>query len=346
MKLSEDYILDQMSRLLNIPSPTGDTKEAIAFVKKSFEDLNLETKITRKGALIATMKGKNDDEHRVIGAHVDTLGAMVTEVKPNGRLRMTMLGSYSWTAIEGEYVTISAENGKKYTGTVLFDNSSVHVHGAVVNETKRTAKNMEIRIDELVKTAEDTAKLGIRAGDFIYLEPRVEITKSGFVKSRHLDDKACVACLLGAAKYLRDNDITPEYTSHFYISNYEEVGHGSSSVVSERAVDFLAVDMAAIGQGLTSDEQKVTICAKDSTGPYDFEFRKELVQLCKNHNLNYEVDIYPSYGSDASAALRAGWPVRAALIGPGVDASHSYERLHKSSAFDTTRLISIYLQSK
>lgn len=345
MNINKKYVIDQMVALLNTPSPTGDTDKAIDLVEKSFNELGIETNRTKKNALIATIKGKNDEEHRTLSAHVDTLGAMVKEIKSNGRLKLTQLGGYPWNAIEGEYCTISTLDHGEYTGTILLNQASSHVHGSKVNDAKRSGDNIEVRIDERVKDKKEVEDLGISVGDFVYLDTRTQVTKSGFVKSRHLDDKACVACILGIAEYLVKNNITPEYTTNFFISNYEEVGHGSSASIPSKTVEFIAIDMAAPGDGQESSEYAVTICAKDSSGPYDFELRKRLTNLAKENEIDYKIDIYPFYGSDASAALRAGWEIKHGLIGPGVDASHSYERLHEDSVYATIELALKYLQN-
>ena len=262
---------------------------------------------------------------------------MVKEIKDNGRLKITKIGGYSLSTIEGNYVTISASNGKKYSGSVIFERQSVHVYDDV-NTTERTLDNIEIRIDELVKSKNDVENLGIQVGDFIYIHPNVEFLENGYIKSRHLDDKAGVAAMMGIAKYIVDNNITPRYTLNFFVSNYEEVGHGSSSSMPENTEYFIAIDMAAIGYTQNSEETYTTICAKDGSGPYDLETRRLLESIAKNMDLNYKIDIYINYGSDGSAALRAGHDIKVGLIGPGVDASHAFERTHIRGIIDTTKL--------
>ncbi|NLW22623.1 MAG: M42 family metallopeptidase, partial [Tissierellia bacterium] len=283
------------------------------------------------------------DKEVTLSAHVDTLGGMVKEIKSNGRLKFTQIGGYVWSTVEGEYVQVENSQGKLYSGTVLITKASSHVHGEETKTTERNMDNMEIRLDEKVSSKEDVEKLGINVGDFVFFDPRVTITPSGFIKSRHLDDKAGVACLLGMAKYLVDNNITPKYTTNLFISNYEEVGHGASAAIPEKTFEFIAIDMAAPGLGQTSDEFSVTICAKDSSGPYDLELRQRLVKLAEENGLNYKIDIYPYYGSDGSAALRAGYDFKVGLIGPGVDASHSYERTHREAIENTIKLGILYL---
>lgn len=329
------YILDE---LLTTPSPTGYTDEVMKFMLNEFSVLGIDSKFTEKGALIATIPGENDDKHRTLSAHVDTLGGMVKEIKSNGRIKLTQIGGYDWHSIEGEHCTIITSTEAKYSGTIVLNKASVHVHGSKSDKSDRDADSLEIRIDERVNSEEDVKKLGINIGDFISFDPRTIITENGFIKSRHLDDKAGVAVLLGIAKFLKDKNVTPKHTTHFFISNYEEVGHGSSASIPEKTFEFIAIDMAAVGEGQTSDEYKVTICAKDSTGPYDYNLRKKLVKLAKNNNIDYAIDIYPHYGSDASAALSAGWEFKHGLIGPGVDSSHAHERCHMDSIENTIKL--------
>ena len=337
------YINRNLEKLLNIASPTGNTENAVAFVEEKFNELDIKTRRTNKGALIATIDGKDSNKEVTLSAHVDTLGGMVKEIKANGKLKISQLGGYVWNTIEGEHVVIETMEEKTYTGTIMTTKASSHVHGEATKTIERNADNMEIRIDERVNSKEDTLKLGINVGDFVSFDPRTVITESGFIKSRHLDDKAGVISILGIAKHLIENDIKPKYTTNFFISTYEEVGHGAATSIPEKTFEFIAVDMAAPGEGQTSDEFSVTICAKDSSGPYDYELRKRLINLAKGEELKYQVDIYPYYGSDGSAALRAGYDFKVGLIGPGVDASHSFERTHIEAIQNTIKLGIAYL---
>ncbi len=346
MKINMTYMTDHLKELLNIPSPTGFTKEAVVYSKQVFDDLGVESKLTNKGALIATIPGDNTADHRLLSAHVDTLGGMVKEIKGNGRLKLTQIGGYAWNSVEGEYCTVHTADGKEITGTIMLTMASSHVHGGKLSDTKRTADTMEVRLDEVVAGKDDVKKLGIEVGDFVSFDPRVQHTASGYIKSRHLDDKACVATLFAMAEAIVKSGKKPPHTTHFFISNFEEVGHGSSASIPAETREFIAVDMAAPGDGQTSHEEKVTICAKDSSGPYDYELKQRLVKLAKGKDVDYVIDIYPYYGSDASAALRAGWEIRAGLIGPGVDASHSFERTHEKGLMATAELGLAYIMEK
>lgn len=340
----EKETVDLLNQLVNIPSPSGYTKNIMNFITSSIKGLNIEYKLTNKGAIIATIKGENDSSHRLLTAHIDTLGAMVKEVKSNGRLKLSMIGGFSWNAVEGEYCTIHTANGKTIRGTILLHETSVHVYRGS-NDVKRDENHIEVRIDEKVKSAEEVREIGIEVGDFVSFDPRFEVTESGFIKSRHLDDKASTALLLQLMKYLVDNKVKLPYTTHFYISNNEEIGFGGNSNIPSQVVEYVAIDMGAIGDGQSSDEYTVSICAKDSSGPYHYELTRSLVELAKEHQIDYKLDIYPYYGSDASAAIRAGFDVKHALFGPGIESSHAYERTHIDSLKATAELLSVYVTS-
>jgi len=343
--IDTEYLLNFLSGLLNTPSPTGLAEPAIAFTEQALATFpELVLKRTRKGALVASWAGEKADTPRALTAHADTLGAMVKEIEPNGRLRMTKIGGFAWNTVEGEGCTVLASAGEPLRGSILFEMASGHVHGTKVNETRREDDNMEVRLDARTMNREETEALGIRVGDFIAFDPRVEITH-GFVRSRHLDDKACVACLVAAVKALHDAGLKPSQTAHLHISNYEEVGHGAAAGIPAEATELISVDMAAVGDGQTSDEFHATLCVKDSGGPYHHGLSQKLRQLADQHNIPYKVDIYPYYGSDGEAYWRAGGDVAVALIGPGVDASHNYERTHLEALLATTQWVVAYLLS-
>lgn len=333
-----------LTDLVSIPSPSGNTNEVITFVEKFLSKLQIETKRNHKGGLIATIEGNDTSRHRILTAHVDTLGAMVKEIKANGRLRIDLIGGFKYNSIEGEYCLIETISGKKFTGTILMHQTSVHVYKDA-GKAERNQENMEIRIDEKVHNAEDIRALGIEVGDFVSFDPRVEVTASGFIKSRHLDDKASVAILLQLIKQLKTESIPLPYTTHFLISNNEEIGYGGNSNLTPETVEYLAVDMGAMGDGQQTDEYTVSICVKDASGPYHYELRKKLVRLAEENNIEYKLDIYPFYGSDASAAIRSGHDIVHGLIGPGIDSSHAFERTHQSSIDNTAKLLYHYVQS-
>lgn len=341
--IDTDKMVDFLVALLNTPSPTGDTAQAMRVVQKAFVDFPFAMNLTPKGLLVGTWEGERNDLPSAFTAHVDTLGAMVQEIKSNGRLRVTQLGGWVWSSVEGEGVTIFATNGATYRGTILPVWASVHAAESKDRTAPRDGNNMEVRIDARTTSADETRALGIQVGDIIALDPRVEVGSAGFIRSRHLDDKASVAAIYGAVEAMHRAGLRPKQTTTIHISNYEEVGHGAATGFPANLVDLISVDMAVVAPQQTSDEFSVTICAKDSAGPYHLDLRRELEALAKNNNLRYAVDIYPFYGSDGEAYWRAGGDVRVGLIGPGVDASHHYERTHREALENTAQLIAAYL---
>lgn len=340
----EKETVQLLQKLVEIPSPSGYTKEIMQFMASILENLRVPYKQTNKGALIATIEGKDTSRHRLLTAHTDTLGAMVKEVKGSGRLKLSMIGGFKWNSVEGEYCYIHTASGKKVRGTILMHQTSVHVYKNA-GSADRSVENIEVRLDEKVLNADETRNLGIEVGDFVSFDPRFEETDSGFIKSRHLDDKASTALLLQLIASIKENDLKLPNTTHFYISNNEEIGYGGNSNIPSEVVEYIAVDMGAIGDGQTSDEYTVSICAKDSSGPYHYEFTRKLVELAKKHDIAYKLDIYPYYGSDASSALRAGFDVKHALFGPGIESSHAFERTHIDSLKHSAALLEAYVLS-
>jgi len=337
------YMINFLTGLLNTPSPTGYTEQAVRYTEdalRAFPFLRLSR--TRKGALLVEWPGRRSDAPRALTAHVDTLGAMVKEIKPSGRLKLTKIGGYAWNTVEGEGCTVFASAGEPLRGALLLNKASTHVYGVQVGEVKREDDAMEVRLDARTTSADETEALGIHVGDFVAFDPRVEVT-NGFVRSRHLDDKACVANLVAAVKALSDAGLQPAQTTYLLVSNYEEVGHGAAAGIPAGVTELLAVDMAAVGDGQTSDEFHTTLCVKDSGGPYHHGLSQRLRSLAEANDIPYKVDIYPYYGSDGEAYWRAGGDVAVALIGPGVDASHNYERTHTEALEATTRWVAAYL---
>ncbi len=342
-EIDTQFLLDFLTKLLNTPSPTGLAEPAIALTEEVFISFNgLKLSRTRKGALLASWSGERDDRPRALTAHADTLGGMVKEVKSNGRLKLSQIGGYVWNTIEGEGCTVFTRSGRQVRGSILLTKASSHVFGKEVEELKRSVDTLEVRLDARTGSEQETLDLGIGVGDFVAFDPRVEVN-AGFVRSRHLDDKACVACLVAAVKALSDAGKKPAHTAHFLISNYEEVGHGAAAGIPSDVEELLVVDMAAVGEGQNSDEWHASLCVKDSGGPYHHGLSDRLRALAEKHAIPYKVDIYPHYGSDGEAWWHAGADAAVALIGPGVDASHSYERTHTEALVATTKWVLAYL---
>lgn len=336
------YAANEAKELLSIDSPTGYTQKAAVWVRDRFFDLGYSAKMTQKGGVLVDLGGKDENNALLLEAHTDTLGAMVAEVKANGRLRLTRLGGMMAANGEAENVHIYTRDNRVYEGTLQLINASVHVNGDYA-KTERSFDTTEVVIDEDVKTGEDTRSLGIEVGDMVCFEPRTRITESGYIKSRFLDDKLSVGILLGLAKFMKDNDISPERKVYAHITVYEEVGHGGSASVPTGVTEAISVDMGCVGDGLQCTEKQVSICAKDSGGPYSYEVVGKLIESAKKENADYAVDVYPFYGSDVEATLSAGNDIKHGLIGAGVYASHGYERSHIDGVYNTLKVLKGYL---
>ncbi len=336
-----DFLMKETETLLKIDSPTGYTENAAAWVQEEFSKLGFPAKITNKGGVLVSLGGKEQENGLLLEAHVDTLGGMVAEIKDSGRLRLTNLGGMNPNNAETENVHVVTKFDGIYEGTFQLCNASIHVNSEY-NDTKRGWDTCEVVLDEDVKSKEDTLKLGISVGDIVCFEPNVRITKTGYIKSRFLDDKLSVGILLGLAKYIHDRQITPERALYAHITVYEEVGHGGSGNVPEGCTEAISVDMGCVGEGLQCTEKQVSICAKDSGGPYSYPVVKGLIEAAKNSGADYAVDIYPHYGSDVEATLGAGNDLKHGLIGAGVYASHGYERSHRDGAENVLRLLIAY----
>lgn len=337
-----DYILEQTKKVLSIDSPSSYTKEVCDYVLEAYRSMGYNAIQTVKGGILVDLGGKDSDNAIVLEAHVDTLGAMVAEIMDNGRLRLERIGGLNPNNAEAENCHVITRSGKRYEGTFQLKNASIHVNGEY-NDTKRTYDSMELVLDEDVKTKEDVLALGILTGDIVAFEPRTRITESGYIKSRFLDDKLSVGILLGFAKYLREEQITPARKIYHYITVFEEVGHGGCASIPSCAKEILSVDMGCVGDGLTCTERQVSICAKDSRGPYHYEVVSALIETAKRLHLDFAVDIYPHYSSDVDTALIAGYDIRHGLVGAGVYASHGYERSHIDGVKNTFLLLVGYL---
>ena len=342
-KMYAEFAWEQTETLLATDSPSGYTAKAAAWVKESFEKLGFTAVITAKGGVLVDLGGQDRDDGLLLEAHADTLGGMVAQIKGNGRLRLTPLGGMNANNGEAENVWVYTRGGKVIDGTLQLCNASVHVNGDY-SSAKRDWNAMEVVLDEDVNSADDTRKLGIEVGDIVCFEPRTRRTKSGYIKSRFLDDKLSVGILLGFAKYLSDNGITPKRRTWVHVTVYEEVGHGGSASVPQGVTEAISVDMGCVGDGLQCTERQVSICAKDSGGPYSYEVVGRLISAAKATGADYAVDVYPYYGSDVEATLRSGVDIRHGLIGAGVYASHGYERSHMDGVYNTLKVLAGYLE--
>ena len=341
-KAYADHAWEQAAAILAIDSPTGFTKNAAQWAKNAFEKLGFSASITTKGGVLVDLGGENENDALLLAAHTDTLGAMVAEIKGNGRLRVTALGGMSANNGEAENVRVYTRCGKVIEGTLQLCNASTHVNKDYAT-TQRSFDTTEVVLDEDVNSAKDAADLGIQTGDIVCFDPRTRRTKSGYLKSRFLDDKLSVGILLGFAKYLADEKITLKRKTYVYITVYEEVGHGGSGSIPAGVTEAISVDMGCVGNGLKCTERQVSICCKDSGGPYNYEVVGKLIDAAKKTGADYAVDVYPYYGSDVEATLRAGFDIRHGLIGAGVYASHGYERSHIDGVYNTLKVLCGYL---
>jgi len=338
MKLDTSYALEQVLAMVKIPSPTGFTRQAETYLLQTLQDLGFDPLHTPKGTVLCCLGGEGHP--LLLSAHVDTLGGMVRAVKSTGRLRYTQIGGYNDNAVENENCLIHTRSGKVYSGTVQSVHASRHVWGDISGE-KRSDETLEIVVDEACDSAAEAEQLGIHAGDYISWDPRTVVTESGYVKSRHLDDKASSGVLLALAKGVAEKAITLKRKVYILFTVFEEVGHGASASIPQDVEDFLSVDMGCVGADLSCKETQVSICLKDSGGPYHYDFTQELIALAEANGVDFATDIYPRYGSDAGAALRSGMEARYALIGPGVFASHGYERTHVKGIENTLKLVEV-----
>lgn len=342
MKEITNYILEQVQNILAIDSPTGYTKNVADYLMAEYEKIGYAPQRTVKGGILTDLGGKDPDNAVLLEAHVDTLGAMVSRIKPNGRLAVSPLGGMNANNAEAENCRIITRFNGIYEGTCQLADASIHVNGKY-DETSRKFDVMEIVLDEKVSDREGVQSLGIMEGDIVAFDPRTRITKSGYIKSRFLDDKLSAGILLGYARYLKEAGICPHRKIYQHLTVYEEVGHGGAASVPKGITEILAVDIGCVGEGLNCKEHQVSICAKDSGGPYNYDLVSELISVAKRDRLDFAVDVYPHYGSDAEAGLRAGYDVRHGLIGAGVYASHGYERSHVDGVKNTFLLLKGYL---
>lgn len=345
LNIDLDHTVAFLVDLLNIPSPTGYHVEAMPFVREAFAALSfdgLDITETQKGALLIKIPGRASDAPIGLTAHTDTLGFMVKEIKSNGRLALTRLGSVLWGGVESEGVTIRTYEDRRIRGSIVPHNTSVHVNPKI-SSAERNGELMEVRIDEVTSNAQETRDLGIRVGDFVFIDPRVELSESGFIRSRFLDDKAGVACIYGALAAISAAGLTLPQDTYILIANYEEVGHGGSNGLPTILAELLAVDMGAIGRGQAGDEFSVSICVKDGGGPYHFDMNNKLRRLAEAFDIAHNLDIYVYYASDGTAFWRSGNDAKVGLAGPGVDGSHAYERTHRDAILHSSHLLARYM---
>ena len=345
IKIDKEYLENTLLKLLEIPSPTGFTDQIVHFVAQELENLNVPYELTRRGAIRATLEGKQRSPDRATVTHLDTLGAMVRELKDNGRLGVVMIGTWSARFAEGCRVTVFTDN-ETYRGTILPLKASGHVYNEEVDTQPVSWDNLEIRIDEKIHTKEDLEKFGFNVGDYVAIDTNPEVTDSGFIKARHLDNKAGVACQLAAIKAIQDGKIELPVDCHPLFTISEEEGTGASSVLHGDVASMVAIDNSTVAPGQNSKEDTVIIAMRDQGGIYDYHLTHKLIGLCEDKKIPYVRDVFRHYKSDATSAVSAGNDIRTALICFGLDASHGYERTHIDSLTSLTQLICAYITSE
>jgi peptidase M42 family hydrolase len=344
LQISDDFLKTKLVELLNIASPSGFTHEITTLICSLFNDFGLKYNQTQRGAIRVTLEGRQKTKCRAIVVHMDTLGAMVSMIKENGRLSISPVGKWSSRFAEGARVTINGSL-RPLRGTVLPLLASGHIFGDDVDSQKASWDSVEVRIDQKFESIEEIANAGIGVGDFITFDASPEITSTGYINARHLDNKAGIAIVLAVAKCVSDSGIDLPVDCQLVFTNTEEIGTGASAAVDDDVDEMVVIDLAPVGPGQNAIEDGVTICMMDNSGPFDLHVTRKLLDLCKLQGINSARDIYKHYRSDSASAIEAGCDTRTALIGFGVDASHGYERTHISSLMATADLIGCFLQS-
>jgi len=346
-ELDQDFLQEVLLELLRIPSPSGRTDVIMQFVGERLEEIGVSFEVTRRGVMIADLPGNGGGQlRRAVVVHTDTIGCMVRELKPNGRLSVVPIGTHSARFSEGTRVTIFTDDiDRSFTGTILPTKASGHAFGDAIDEHPIGWDHVEVRVDEKVRDDRDLRALGIKVGDFVAQVAFPIITRSGFVTSRHLDDKAGVAAALTAVKALVEQECPLEVSARLLITISEEVGHGASSGITNDVAELLSVDAAVVAPGQTTKETAVTVAMQDLHGPFDYHLTRRLCALAERAGVQHTRDVFRYYRSDVAAALEAGAETRAALIGFGVDATHGHERTHLDSIMATARLLGLYLQT-
>ncbi len=343
LEIDMGYLLEVLAYLVRTPSPSGYTDQVVHRCCELLEELGIPFELTRRGAIRANLTGKQQSPDRAIVAHVDTLGAVVKSLKPNGRLEIVPVGSWSSRFAEGARVTIFTDVGAR-RGTVLPLKASGHTYNVEIDTQPVAWTQVEVRVDELIEGHDDLMALGIHVGDFVAFDPRFERGPTGYINSRHLDDKAGVACVLAAAKAVAEAGVELPIDCHLLFTISEEVGSGASAVLHGDVAEMVAVDNATPAPGQNSRELGVTIAMADSTGPFDYHLTHMLLSVCREYGIPHQRDVFRHYRCDAASALEAGNDIRTSLVCFGVDGSHGYERTHESSLRALSELLTMYMQ--
>ncbi len=335
------FTVECFRELVNVPSPVGYWAKMEPVFEQMAKKLGFSVHYDNKRTPYIAVDGEDNSKTVQVNAHLDTLGLMVRAIDANGWLRVRQMGGVNYGTLDGESVSVFTRDGRSYTGLLMCRAHSVHVFKEEARAA-RTEENMVVMLDEPVASEADVRKLGIRNGDIVDVHPRCQITENGYIKSRYIDDKACVACVLTALKYLKENGLRPKFRTLFAFPYSEEIGTGGTYVPAEVS-EIIALDIGLIGPGLEGSDRKVSICAKDTTIHYDYELTSHLIRLAEKNGIDYAVDVYNSYGTDAKAAITGGCNLRAAVFGMGTYGTHGMERTHIDAVNATTELLLAYL---
>lgn len=338
-----DYLRRTLVDLLAIHSPSGYTDPIARRVVHELEKMGVGYELTRRGAIRATLPGDRSHGCRAMVAHLDTLGAMVSALKPNGRLALKPIGTWSSRFAEGARVSVFTDTGI-LRGTILPLQASGHIFDEAVDTQPTGWSHVELRIDEHAFSKEDLLALGLRVGDFVGVDSSPELLASGYINAKHLDDKAGVALLLAAVKNLCQGGSLP-MELHVLFTITEEVGSGASAVLRGDVAEMVTIDNGTVGPGQESSELWPSVCLCDSSGPFDYHLSRYLLSLCRSEGILHGRDLFAHYRSDSASAVDAGNDIRTALVTFGVDASHGYERTHIDSLRRTAQLLTAYARS-
>ena len=331
--------------LLAIPSPSGFTDEITRYIGSRLQAMGVDYDITRRGTVRARLAGASPEEPaQAVVCHVDTIGAMVRNLLPSGRIMVAPVGYWSSRFAEGARVTLFTAH-RAYRGTLLPRVTWGVSRDAGVDEVPIGWDQIELRLDEEVTSAEQLQALGIEVGDFIALDTQAEVLPNGFVVGRNLDNKAGAAAVLETIAHLVERQQQPARDTYFLFTVTETVGSGAGAAILPEVSELVTVDFASEPWADHSPFKHLTIASGDASGPYDWHLTQHLNELARDNDIPFERRVLPACHNDAAAALAAGHDVRTAVVAYAADASHSMERTHFRSLQHVSALLQAYMLS-
>lgn len=334
------YLLD----LLAIPSPCGFTDEIVRYLCDVLTELDIDYELTRRGTIRAKLPGKSSETARAIVTHVDSIGAMVRNLRDDGRVSVAPIGYWSSRFAEGARVTVFGEQ-QSFRGTLLPSIEWGVSRDKGVADVAMNWDNIELRIDEPVYSAQDLKDAGIGIGDFIALDSTPEVMDNGYIVGRMLDNKAGIAAVLETLATLKTSEEAVEHDTYIIFTVAETIGTGAGSALPRDVSELVTVDFAALRSTEKSPFKQVTLAAGDASGPYDYHLNAHLRQLAEQHDIPFVKRMLKAFHSDAAAVLAAGHDVRTAVLAYAGDASHSLERTHMDSLVNISNLLARYITS-